>query len=197
MNTFKTLLAAGAAITLAASAHAATVTVGPGGFDAGWATTITYDDEAARGTANDRDNPLNALGAADGSFFEIGLGSFADLTFGTEFDSTATAYEVTFGDISDFPESIDIYAGNGVGAGFGGVFVTSMTNADAAGGGLFSVAGLGIFETLRFIDTSPSDGLKTGGFDIDAVRVAPVPLPAAGLLLLGALAGGVTLRRRK
>ena len=54
----------------------------------------------------------------------------------------------------------------------------------------------GIFDTLRIIDTSPVIlGRGRDGFDIDSVSVSPVPLPAAGVLLAGALAGVAGLRR--
>ena len=35
------------------------------------------------------------------------------------------------------------------------------------------------------------------GFGVDGVRIALVPLPAGGLLLLGAIGGLAALRRRK
>jgi hypothetical protein len=182
---------------LPATADAALMTVGPGGFDNGFATTITYDDAAARGTTNDRDDPTNALGANNGDFFEIGFGSYIDLTFGTIFDGSTTVFEVTFGNAAAFPESADILAG------FGGVYtliVGDLSNAAAQGGAIISLAGFGgPFDTIRISDTSsPINGATTGGFDIDAVRVAPVPLPAAFSLLAGALGLiGFFGRRRK
>jgi hypothetical protein len=48
--------------------------------------------------------------------------------------------------------------------------------------------------TLTFDASTRSDSF--GGF-IDAIDVAPVPVPAAGLLLLGALGGLAAMRRRK
>lgn len=189
----KIVAVSGVLCVVAMSASAATVTVGPGGFDDGWATTITYDDAAARGTANDRANPLNALGAADGSFFEIGLGSAVDMTFGTLFEASATVYEITFGNPSNWAESVSLYVGNA--GSF--TFVETISNA-AAVGGATSVLPSGTFDTIRLVDTSPLGSLTSGGFDIDAVRVtpAPVPLPASAAMLLVGLGGLAIWRRR-
>ncbi len=170
------------------------MTVGSGGFNNGFATSITFDDEAARGTSNNRDDPFNALGFNDGSFFEIGFGSFVELTFGTTFSAEAAIFEVTFGNPSNFPESADIFAGNG--GNF--TFVASLPNVDAQGGAVLSLAGLlgGPFDTIRIEDTSsPIRNALTGGFDIDAVQVTTgpndnvpiVPLPAALPLMAGGL----------
>ena len=183
--------------------QAAPLTVGPGGFDDGWATTITYEADntiARRGTANNRDNPLNALGSSDGSFFELGFGSSADFTFGTRFDTSVSVFEITFGSVPGWPESVEVLAGDG------GTFtlVGVLTNSAAQGGGALSLAGLGTFDTIRLVDGSPlsstgqSDGLGAlGGFDVDAVRISPVPIPAAMWLFGSALIGVMAIARRK
>lgn len=176
-------------------AEAATVTVGSGGFDDGWATTITYEDDnevARRGTLNDRDNALNALGSSDGDFFELGFGSSADFTFGTVFDGSVSIFEITFGNAAGWPEEVDVYVG------FAGAFqlADTFTNVAAQGGGDVPLAALvgGPFDTIRLVDQSPlsssgqSDSVgNLGGFDIDAVRVSPVPIPAAVWLFASAL----------
>ncbi|MGV8954169.1 MAG: VPLPA-CTERM sorting domain-containing protein, partial [Cypionkella sp.] len=56
----------------------------------------------------------------------------------------------------------------------------------------------GVFDSLKVVDTSPKVGGRDG-FDIDSISVTPatIPLPAGGLLLLGALGGVAALRRRK
>lgn len=188
------LFAAGFSLSLATgSTNAAPVTVGPGGFDDGWATQITYDSSASRGTSNDRDNPLNALGAANGTFFEIGTGATADFMFGADFNADVTVYEITFGNVSRWEESVDVFAGN-VGDATSFQFVDSIPNTDAQGGATLSLAGLsGLFDTIRLIDTSS----RAGGFDVDAVRITPVPLPAAAWLFLSALGAVFGIKRLK
>ena len=188
-------------------ASAATVTVGAGGANDGWATEVTYENDnsvARRGTRNGRDNAMNALGETDGSFFEIGFGATADFTFGSQFTGPAQIIEVSFSDASLFPESVEVWVGTGTGADFVGTSVGTFTNVQAQASlsvDLSSVAGP--FGTLRLVDTSPlsssieADGSGAlGGFDVDSVRVAPIPLPASGLLLAGALGGAVALRRK-
>ncbi len=186
------LFAAGFSLALAAgSANAAMVPAGPGGFDDGWATQIIYDDAADRGTSNNRDNPLNALGAANGTFFEIGSGATADFTFGAQFNADVTIYEITFGNVSRWEESVDLFAGT---AGDAASFqaVGSITNAAAQGGVTLSLAAVsGLFDTIRLVDTSN----RAGGFDVDAVRITPVPLPAAAWLFLSALGAVFGLKR--
>ncbi|MEM8795984.1 MAG: VPLPA-CTERM sorting domain-containing protein [Pseudomonadota bacterium] len=169
---------------------------GGGGFNGGYATQITFDADAARGTANDRDNPLNALGPANNDFFEIGFGSAIALTFGTTFNTDVTVFEVTFGNPAGFPESADVFAG------FGGdfTFIDNIPNIDAQGGAILALGDVGVFDTIVIFDTSnPADvgNAATGGFDVDAVRVTPVPLPAAGLMLVGAIGGLALMRRRR
>lgn len=184
-----------ATLAVSTTAHATTVTMGPGGFDDGWATSISYDDAAPRGSAHDRDNGLNALGAADGRFFELGFGGWADFTFGTSFNASAEVYEVTFGRADRWPEAVEILVGAG------GTFTSlgTISNVEAQGGGTLTRAFSGRFDTVRLIDrTDPSQfSSRAGGFDVDAVRVAPVPLPAGAVLLLTGLGCGALLRRKK
>ena len=187
-----------AILALSTAASGATMTAGVAtDFDNGWATWIEYDPYAARGTKNDRDNPLNALGSNLDTFFEIGLGSTVTLQFGKQFaaNGTGTLFEVTFGNVSGWPESIDIFVGSISTGTF--EFVRSMTNAEAAGGGSFSFSG-GPFDALQLVDTSNAIGNDTtGGWDIAAARVSVVPLPAGGLLLLTGLGALALYRRRK
>lgn len=174
----------------AATADAALVTVSdPNSFNDGWAVSITYDNAVSRGTANDRDNPLNALGKDDGKFFELGTGGSADFGFGTLFNSAAVVFEVTFGNAANFPESVDVFAGlNGV-----FTFVTNLSNAVASSNtGASLILPTGNFDTIRLTDTSNAPG----AFDVDAVRVSPVPAPAAALLFLSAAGLAFGARKR-
>ncbi|MBN9672681.1 VPLPA-CTERM sorting domain-containing protein [Roseibium aggregatum] len=173
-------------------ANALTVS-GTSAFDGGYATTITYDDGIVRSSANGRDNPYNALGAADGNFFEIGRNSSVDLTFGTLFDTSVTVFEITFGNVASYAESVLLSVG------YQGTFtdIGSITNLFAQGGGTVALSSaLGLFDTVRLTDTST----QGGGFDIDAVLVSPVtpvPLPAGLVLLGGGLAALGVFGRRK
>ncbi len=193
----------GAAMVIGLSTASQGATVGPGGFDNGWATEITYDPNALRGVTNDRDNPLNALGEADSKFFEIGFGSTIDLTFGKNFASKSTVFEVTFNSVLAFPEEVELWVGkNNV---FSYVANVSNLGAQNSDGGATVVLPVGQdFDTVRLIDVSPLtstaetiNGVPVGGFDVNAVRVAPVPLPAAGLLLLAGMGGLALVGRRK
>ena len=199
--TYKQNLMIAAAVGTMATAtitEAAIVTVGSDVFDDGYATSITYDTDALRGTENDRDNPFNALGATDDAFFEIGLGSTVELTFGTRFTSPGNVVEVTFGDPSNFIETALFFVGL---AGDAGSFVAinqnPIVNQSAQNGVAFTFAG-GPFDTLRITDTSqpPNDNSTTGGFDIESIRITTIPVPASGLLLLSAF-GGIAIGRRR
>lgn len=199
MNKSFAMGAALAVLMTAGAANAAIVTVGPGGYNGGYATEITYDNDNAamqRGTADGRDNGANALGATDGTFFELGNVGSAIFTFGMDFVSPGFTAEITYGDRGGFFEQATVEIGNLV----GGVFtaVTSViVNNTVSGEQQFTFAG-GPFNALRFLNSGPILG-GTGGFDIDSVRVtpAPVPLPAAGLMLMGALGGMAMLRRKQ
>lgn len=158
------------------------------------ASTIHYADSASwtnNGTVavgSGRDIANNALGAPDNKFLSIGLGGEVTLGFSTLFSGSASVFEVTFGNRASYPESADIYVGLGSGP---MTLVTSITNA--LGQSTFNFSGL--WNTMKIVDTSPWVKGRDG-FDLDAVGVAPVPLPAAGLLLLGSLAGLGLFRRR-
>jgi len=203
----KSAAVAATLVATPAIVSAAVVTIGPNDFNGGFATGITYDNDnvaARRGVTNDRDNGLNALGAPDSAFFELGFGSTAFFTFGTLFNGDVTAFEVTFGSPGAFPEVVEVAVGLGM-APF--TTVGTLTNSDASGanGGSLTITGGGLFDTVRLTDMSPLtstfendvNGNPVGGFDVNAVRVSPVPVPAAGLLLLGALGGFAGLRRRR
>ncbi|MCC2096208.1 MAG: VPLPA-CTERM sorting domain-containing protein [Hyphomicrobiales bacterium] len=58
------------------------------------------------------------------------------------------------------------------------------------------ISGLGVFRSLVF-DTTAATGAGYSFGNIEFDRVAAVPLPAGGLLLLGGLGGLAALRRRK
>ncbi len=76
----------------------------------------------------------------------------------------------------------------------GGGFINSLT---ALTSNLVDINNVNFF-TIRASGTAFQDGfLGNDEFSLKSVNVASVPLPAAGLLLLGALGGLSALRRRK
>ncbi|MDO5630287.1 MAG: VPLPA-CTERM sorting domain-containing protein [Paracoccus sp. (in: a-proteobacteria)] len=196
----KKTLALGAALAatlVAGHAGAAVVTVGPGGYNDGYATTVTYNNDnqaAGRSTANDRANASNALGATDGNFFEIGYFDEVIFTFGTQFQSPATVTEVTFGNRGGWVEMALVYVGNLADPNsWTLVNEAPISNANPTATFTFN----GIWDAMKFVHFDTGSLRNAGSFDIDSVRVAPVPLPATGLLLLGALGGVAALRRRQ
>jgi hypothetical protein len=136
----------------------------------------------------------NALGAPDGKFLSLGFLGEAAFSFGQQFTLPGAVFEITYGNRTNYLESVDVYAG------YEGVFsfVVSLTNS---ADGALSFNYSGVFDQLKFADTSPRAS-ERDGFDIDAVSVTtlaptPVPLPAGGLMLLAALGAVGMLGRRR
>lgn len=73
---------------------------------------------------------------------------------------------------------------------------TSVTPSSISLDTTFSACGVFCFDdSKQWLLFTWDDSMKGAGFDFEVV--APVPVPAAGLLLLGALGGLAALRRRK
>jgi hypothetical protein len=200
MTLFKTIAMAGAlALTTAATAGAATVN---------YATTI----DAQRGTidkviADGRENPNNALGAPDDVFYAMGFGGTAVLGFGTKFAKSVSVWEVTFEPVlsGDHDEAVDVFVGSSyVNGSFdlsSFTLVGQINNKLAQLGQTLSFSG-GPFSYLALVDVTKdlfpvTQTSSRDGFDLNAVGVSPVPLPAGGLLLLTAIGGLAAARRRK
>ncbi len=191
MNAIKTLLAG---LVLAAStvgANAATyyanniVSVTPG----------TCTGTEAGCSWNDRENVNNAVDGDDNTFYALGFGgeivvSFAKAVF-TEAQNVS-AFEVTFNRMVGHDEAADVYSI------LGGVetFLGTITNF-IDGNSLFAGTD---FDSIKLVDVSLREFPTTSsfdGFDLSAVKVSAVPLPAAGVLLLAGLGGLAAMRRRK
>ncbi|WP_308915136.1 VPLPA-CTERM sorting domain-containing protein [Jannaschia sp. LMIT008] len=182
MKTFTATILA-AALTAGAASAATLTPIG---------ATFDPDAVANRGSDNGRNIIGNAFDGDASTFFEIGLGSTVDFVFGQPFTGPGSVIEVTFGSADARPESATIFGGRN------GTFTELARVTNAQSQTPFSFAFGGTFDVLRFTDTStPRQGQTTGGFDIAEVSVSPVPVPAAGLLLLGGLAGMGAMARRK
>lgn len=214
-----TSLAAVAAIGLAAAAQAATVVIvansaqGPGNTAHLYAPGFTdYTNAGATWSTDPSIGPGNASGAAQSPFnntpllgtneyFAVGPGSVPSpvtLTFG----KVQSAFRMLWG-------SIDRY--NKIAFGLGESEVFSLTGTQLAGllglpalsptsSGNFEHVALLTFKDFRFDSvTFEAFDPARGNVDRNAFEfaLAPVPLPAGGLLLIGGLAGLAMLRRRK
>lgn len=193
MNIFKTFLA-GAALAVTASAGNAAVY---------YADEIIVESpgicngSVADCNADDRKIKENALGETDGKFYSLGLGGSAIFGFAIDLfpAGTVSAFEITFNRFSEHNEAAAVYT---LDSAFNVVqsLGTIVNKPDGNG----SVYASQAFSYIRLVDVSQSyfDVTQSfDGYDVDSVGVAPVPLPAAGVLLLAGLGGFAALRRRK
>lgn len=196
----KIVLSALVAAGLLASPVAANAMTFAQGIDWDGVVNAGFDGDGSPTGPNpgsNRVDPDNALGAPDNLFLSLGLGGTAVFDFGTAFQGTAQVFEVTFGCTlaggicTSHPEQVEVFVGNSYTldsfdlSGF--VSKGLVTNGNAQGGG--SVIVDGPFSFLALVDRSSLLGpISTDGFDVDAVSVAAVPLPAA-LPLFGAALG--------
>jgi hypothetical protein len=115
-------------------------------------------------------------------------------------------YEVTNGSVAAWPEFVDIFVYNSPLVTLTEV-AKSVRNTTAQLGAVFSFSGT--WDTLRLVDVTArecsaqslsctgSTGQGADGFDVDAVGVSVVPLPAAAWLLLGASGALIAAKRRQ
>jgi hypothetical protein len=135
----------------------------------------------------------------------MGFGGTAVLGFGTTFGKNATVWEVTFAPGLDdgHLEAADVYVGSSYVNGSFDIssftLVGQISNSLAQLGQTLSFSS-GPYSYLALVDVTWTEypgSSSFDGFDLNAVGVSPVPLPAGGLLLLTAIGGLAVARRRK
>lgn len=189
MNLIKTL-AAGAALMIAAGSASAT----PIPADIDYADSVISSVAGAGNTiVAGRDDPTDALGAPDGDFYSLGLGG--NITLGWDAapfaGATGIIFELTSNRTSGHDEAVDIYSL------LGGVttFIGQVNNLAENASVLLTDA----FDSILLVDVTETVFPATtsfDGFDLDAIGISAVPVPAAGLMLITAF-GGMTMVRRK
>jgi hypothetical protein len=187
MNIVKTLSLAAVLAASAASANAAVVYATSVDSYVQGTNTITGGFIPARAIT------ANATGAPDGNMLSLGFGGSAIVSFGTKFIGPGKIWEITFGNkrtgTLPYIETVKVSLGlNGI-----FTYIGNVSNTTAVTGDSFNFAGT--FDQILLEDISPL-GPERDGFDIDAISVTAVPVPAAGLLLLSAIGAVAAVRRR-
>ena len=215
-----------AAVTFSLSAGAASATTiyatDIAAFKDGTKTNCSIS--ALHGETADRGNICNALGAPDqnsdnraaGGFLSAGKYDALKFTFGKDvsFSAPIKFFEISFNTPNSYKESIVFLLTGSGGATF--LNLEKLYEVEVEAGDvrdkLVNVEGsidpgnndrwiltyntdLGPFDALWVFDKSGTPD----GFDIDAisaVSASPVPLPAAGFLLIAGLGGLALMRRR-
>ena len=191
MQVFKTLATAAALALAAGGANAAVY----------YADSVVSAVDSTPNKGSDRSDPKAALGQADGKFYSLGLGGSLTLGFKNAPFSTAdvSVFEITFGGgaASGHKEAAEVYALNSK---TGDSWLLGVLDNIKTGSTVRGSAGS--FDQIKLVDVSKSYFASTGtkttdGFDVDSVAIAPVPVPAAGMMLLAGLGGFAALRRRR
>jgi hypothetical protein len=151
-------------------------------------SVVSFTKGSVKRVEAGRSDPTKALGMEDGGFVSLGFGGTLVLAFDAPFRAIGQVFEVTLGSKTSHKESADLYAGDGM----TWTLIGSLKNYIST-----SFSRPGQFTMLKIVDTTSTRGASFDGFDVDAVAVSPIPVPAAGLLLGGSLLGLGALRRRK
>lgn len=192
MNAIKTILA-GAALAVSASAGNAAVLYADKVISANYGGCTA---SPAQCSADDRLDQDNALGVTDGAFYALGLGGSMVLGFAKNLfpAGTVTTMEITFNRMVGHDEAVRIFT------------LDDMQNVvEDLGVATNNPAGASKFATLPFTYIRLLDVTSTvfpnttsfDGYDVDSVAIAPIPLPAAGAMLLAGIGGLAMVRRRK
>ena len=192
MNAMKTLLA-GAALAMTASSGNAAVLYADKIISATYGSCTASDAQCA---ADDRLDRNNALGATNGTFYALGLGGSMVLGFAKSMfpAGTVSTFEITFNRLVGHDEAVEISTLDSMGN-----LVENLGFVDNTPGAASKFASLP-FSYIRLLDVTSTvfpSSTSFDGYDVDSVAVAPIPLPAAGVLLLAGLGGLAAVRRRK
>lgn len=186
----KTLLSL--ALALAASSGAANAA--PVYAQSVVSTNQTADDDG-NPVAGDRSDPLAVIGPADGVFYSLGFGGDMVLDFGAGFvKAPGTVSEITF-KLEGYIEKVKILVSKTRDFTGAESAVVSNQTAGLPGGASLTFAAPS-FRYVKLVDMSARGYGARDGFDVDSISFSPVPVPAAGLMLAGAVAGLGALRRR-
>ena len=141
----------------------------------------------------DRSDPTAMWDGDFSTFYSLGLGGSIILDFGRLVTSPGTVTEVTFR-LAGYVEKLRILVSTSPDSGFVQVATVENDEAQAPGGATLTFTS-DPFRYVKLVDFSP---VRPGrdGFDVAEISFSPVPVPAAGLLLGGALLGFGALRRR-
>lgn len=154
---------------------------------------VVSNDQNGTVVAPDRSDPNAVIGAADGIFYSLGLGGNLVLDFGEQVGSPGMVTEVTFR-LEGYIEKMEIYVSSTLDFLAAAVATVSNQSAGLPGGAVVTFSS-DPFRYVKLVDISPVVKGRDG-FDVDSISFSPVPVPAAGLLLGGALFGLGALRRR-
>lgn len=152
-------------------------------------------DQNGTVVAADRSDPTAMWDQDVTTFYSLGLGGSIILDFGKLVTSPGSVTEVTFR-LAGYVERLRILVSATLNAAdFIQVATIENDEAQAPDGATLTFVSEP-FRYVKLVDFSP---VRPGrdGFDVAEISFSPVPVPAAGLLLGGALLGFGALRRRK
>ena len=147
---------------------------------------------------------LARVNSVDRNFLSLGTRGSIVLGFGAGPFVGTTLFEVTNGcaatTCGHWPESVEVHYGDSANGGWtlAGTISNSVAPSSVSGntrGYTLDIATP--FSFLRLVDTSNFGSESNAGWDIDAVSVAPIPVPAALPLLLAGLGGIAWVGRRR